>query len=122
MFLIISKPFNKITSMKYMYVTMRGNRKFFSLKMFQNQFLCCLMHFQASTASEGSKATLTMVWTLLSGLTQLGIAGLQNLYNKPPCLTFYSLLGPKLAMCDLQSVSDQLLKAVELPWRWFGPF
>merc|ERR1712112_558410 len=48
-----------------------------------------------------------LVWTLLSGLTPLGIAGLQNLYNKPPCLTFGSLLGPKLAMCDLQSVSDQ---------------
>ena len=74
------------------------------------------------SAFEGTRAALTLVWTLLSGLTPLGIAGLQNLYNKPPCLTFGSLLGPKLAMCDLQSVSDQLLKAVELPWRWFGPF
>ena len=39
--------------------------------------------------------------------------------DKPPFLTFSSLLGPKLAMCDLQSVSDQLLKAVELHWHWF---
>ena len=74
------------------------------------------------SAFEGSRAALALVWTLLSGLTPLGIAGLQNLYNKPPFLTFSSLLGPKLAMCNLQSVSDQLLKAVELPWRWFGPF
>ena len=83
-----------------------------------NQIWSCT----ASKLVQLNRAPILLVMTLLQCPTHLGTAGIQGSYGQIPCLTFSSLLGPKLTMCDLQDVSDQLLKAVELPWGWFGPF